>query len=83
MSYCRNNGKDSDVYVICGMDETTHKSYWECVGCHLTEENYGKVFRTRLKMLAHLDHHRSLGDKVPTRTTTRLLREISEAIDAG
>ena len=83
MSYCRNNGVDSDVYVIAASNPETGRDCWECVGCTLTEERYGKTVHTRTKMLTHLAHHRSLGHKVPISALERLRREVIEVIDAG
>jgi hypothetical protein len=80
MSYCRANGTDSDVYVIATSDGK--KAVWECVGCSLTKERYGKTAHTRTQMLCHLTHHRGVGDKVPQRAIDRLNRERDE-IDAG
>jgi len=78
MSYCRNNGINSDVYVIA--TKNGEKEVWECVGCTLTERRYGKTLDTRSKMLTHLEHHRVLGDKVPICATSRLQREIQEML---
>jgi hypothetical protein len=76
MSYCRMNGTDSDVYVIATSDGV--KDLWECVGCSLTKESYGKTAHTRTAMMCHLSHHRAVGDKVPQRAIDRLKRERDE-----
>lgn len=80
MSYCRNNGVDSDVYVI------NSGKKWECLGCpraprvnHQMFNVKGWVsFETRQGILDHLLEHRRLGDKVPNRALERLRREIRE-----
>lgn len=79
MSYCRFS-EESDVYVIATSDGK--KPLWECVGCSLTKENYGKTVHTRTAMLCHLSHHKGIGDKVPQRAIDRLKKERTE-IDAG
>lgn len=67
MSYCRNNGEDSEVYVI-GTGAAL-----ECCGCRL----YKYSFQTRLynTMIKHLKYHRKIGDKVPIRAFKRLEEE--------
>ncbi len=75
MAYCRMS-EDSDVYVIATMEGKN--KVWECVGCTLTKEHYGKTAHTRTQMLTHLTHHRGVGDKVPTHAVARLQRERQE-----
>jgi hypothetical protein len=69
MSYCRNNGKDSDVYVIGTRDGL------EC----FCEDHL--VLISRAGMIAHLRDHQRQGDKVPERAFERLYREIDEGYD--
>ncbi len=83
MSYCRNNGKDSDVYLIPTGDE--ERSFWECVGCYLAPRQIlGGVevawtkLDTRQEALDHLLKHRAEGHKVPEHALERLRREIAE-----
>lgn len=76
MSYCRNNGTDSDVYVIGTARDT--KPWWECVACSLSRDRWGYLAKNRVEMLLHLDKHRIAGDKVPARAIERLEREIQE-----
>jgi hypothetical protein len=73
MSYCRNNGTDSDVYVIATANAKTQKPGWWCCGCDF-ENNF---FETRPEMVEHLLQHRREGDKVPDRALERLRREIA------
>lgn len=74
MSYCRNNGVDSDVYVVKLVDTS-----FECCGCSLSEGKWGATFGTREGMLIHLTAHRRAGDKVPRHAVDRLKRELKEA----
>lgn len=66
MSYCRCNGKDSDVYVYGGKDTII------CCGCGLT----GYETSSRKEMIIHLIHDMREGDKVPDRVFDRLIDEI-------
>ncbi len=75
MSYCRNNGRDSDVYVVRLKRD---KPLWECVGCSLSRYGRGFFIDNRPDMLLHLNKHRKAGDKVPARASERLEREIQE-----
>ena len=74
MSYCRNNGKDSDVYIVatCSPDDSCIPGWW-CCGC----KNIEDFFLTREKMIEHLLQHRKDGDKVPESALERLRREIA------
>jgi hypothetical protein len=74
MSYCRNNGQDSDVYVIATANGRMEPG-WSCCGCD-KEPNF---FPSREGMVEHLLQHRTSGDKVPERALERLRQEI----DAG
>lgn len=74
MSYCRNNGEDSDVYII-GNDAAL-----ECCGCSLYK--YSFQSRKYSVILAHLEKHRKAGEKVPARAFTRLKKERDETKDA-
>lgn len=78
MSYCRNNGHDSDVYVISNINEKGVAS-WECVECCMESLRKGRAYSSRKEMLTHLLEHIRLGDKVPERALRRLRQEI----DAG
>jgi len=77
MSYCSNDGTDSDVYVVM----TTQL---ECVGCKLIGRNFdlstpidvGYIARSRIEMIGHLGKHRLAGDRVPQRAIARLYREM-------
>lgn len=73
MSYCRANGKDSDVYVIATRLPEMDVPGWWCCGCK-HEENF---FLTRERTIEHLLKHREEGDKVPERAFERLRREIA------
>lgn len=75
MSYCRDNGIDSDVYVIC--ISNGKRPIWECVGCSLDEDRCCD-FETRAGMMVHLTRHTKAGHKVPLRAFERLAREIAE-----
>jgi len=74
MSYCRMNGKDSDVYFLPTFDGL------ECCACRLTPERNGqygsKYFKTRSRARAHLLRHREAGHKVPESAIKRLTDEI-------
>lgn len=78
MSYCRNNGIDSDVYVIATANGNMETG-WSCCGCRKP----GNWTTNRTAMLNHLFKHREDGDKVPEEAIDRLKREIEEAIAAG
>ena len=70
MSYCRNNGVDSDVYMY------HHVAGWlECCGCSLEEDGFFMT-TSRVEMIAHMADHREHGDKVPDRVFVRLQEEI-------
>jgi hypothetical protein len=80
MSYCRNNGKDSDVWVIATKDRA--QPFWSCVNCSLAAPRItGQVevrwteCDTPQEMIWHLLKHRTLGDKVPQRALDRLCEE--------
>jgi hypothetical protein len=75
MSYCRNNGKDSDVYVIPTGDGKGNPS-WECVACTLSNDGRGHVTKGRLEMIGHLIRHRGVGHKVPEHALDRLYKEL-------
>ncbi len=64
MSYCRNNGVDSDVYVIAHI-----AGGWTCYcsPIHHTDSIN--------KMLRHLNAHARRGDHVPDSAILRLKRE--------
>jgi hypothetical protein len=68
MSYCRNDGVDSNVYVY----PTVH-SDGELLECTCGEEGHNL---TRAEMILHLVKHIQKGDKVPYRAFERLMREI-------
>jgi hypothetical protein len=74
MPYCRNNGVDSDVYVVKLVDTS-----FECCGCSLSEGKWGTTVLTREGTIIHLTAHRRAGDKVPKHAMDRLKREIKEA----
>ena len=88
MSYCRNNGKNSDVYVIATICPKSGKDGWECCGCKRTPKEdcvLGNFtipgtcfFSSRQKRIKHLEWHLLAGDKVPQRAFDRLRREIIE-----
>jgi hypothetical protein len=73
MSYCRNNGKDSDVYVVASFSDTEKKEIWACY-CNLSPF----IAYSRQGMITHLKEHELKGDKVPQRAFDRLRREITE-----
>jgi hypothetical protein len=73
MSYCRNNGQDSDVYVF-GSGIAL-----ECCGCSLYKNSYR--CQSYSQMIAHLKEHKAKGAKVPPRTFTRLAQEQKEKKD--
>ena len=73
MSYARNNGVDSNVYVIGS----------KCGGFRCYHSLEGKMasvvdsFETRTKLWDHLLDHLEVGDMVPVRTWTRLSNEMA------
>lgn len=77
MSYCRAGQDDSDIYIIATIDSRNKSKCWVCYGgnnCyHLTNSEY---FYNLLDLLSHLIDHLRNGDKVPIRTTDRVLREL-------
>ncbi|MEE8322428.1 MAG: hypothetical protein V3R57_02235 [Candidatus Bathyarchaeia archaeon] len=84
MSYCRKNGKDSDVYLIATGDRSD-RSFWSCIGCELAFPRIlGKMeirwteLDTLQQALDHLIEHREAGHKVPKTALDRLRREIGE-----
>lgn len=89
MSYCRANGKDSDVYVIATRDVDTGQDGWECVGCirapveletalGLNLTTRGSYFYTTpRRMIDHLVWHRFFKDKVPEHAISRLHEDIN------
>jgi hypothetical protein len=66
MSYARNNGTDSDVYVI-----QSDKGF-EC----FCKDHF--ICETEEEMIVHLIQHLRNGEKVPNRTFERFIREIKE-----
>ena len=77
MSYCRNNGDDSDVYVYVmgtgNTDPTEAQEIWVCA-CNKP----GNCVPSRMAMYYHLLEHREDGDKVPEDALDRLIREVKE-----
>lgn len=65
MSYCRNDGVDSDVYVI------RHVNGMLVCYCCLPDNEHERPE----EMITHLLNHRSLGHKVPDRALDRLNAE--------
>ena len=83
MSYCRNNGTDSDVYVIGTGGEDGDVLQCFC-GSRDQEGFYEQafpVFATRSGMIAHLREHQEKGDRVPGYAFERLEREIQDEGD--
>lgn len=82
MSYCRNNGTDSDVYVILTRNPYAGANVLQCF-CESRNPETGlyPLFTTRTGMILHLLEHRKKGDKVPARAFERLGREIGEEGD--
>ena len=82
MSYCRNNGVDSDVYLIRNFpgfdkeDPTTHSGTLECMACLLSPDRTSFVTQWEWCMLLHLDEHANAGHKVPNRARKRLKEEM-------
>lgn len=72
MSYCRNNGKNSDVYVIASGREGC--TVWICYCGGLEDDPFET--NERRKMVDHLLEHRAKGDKVPQSALDRLKKEI-------
>jgi hypothetical protein len=77
MSYARNNGVDSDVYIVkvsdvfmCyhGRDSSFDWGYFTCV--------------TRRELWDHLLDHLEVGDMVPSRVWTRLSMEMENETNA-
>ncbi len=88
MSYCRANGKDSDVYVIATRDASTGQDGWECCGCiraPMEESTLGLdlpikgsyFYTTPRQMIDHLVWHRFFKDKVPEHAIDRLHGDIN------
>ena len=75
MSYCRNDGKDSDVYVIMTRDPEAEQNI---LLCYCSQDFFTT---TRTEMIAHLQTHLQKGEKVPVRAFERLQREIEEEGD--
>ena len=78
MSYCRNNGKDSDIYIIRVADPSKEilDMDLECVGCLLDLDRESFVTKFEWCMLLHLDKHADAGHKVPNRARDRLKDEM-------
>ncbi len=79
MSYCRNNGKDSDVYVLASRDPKRQKDIMWCCGCEMSRDGdklKGTVCDSKKEMVQHLREHRRQGDMVPERAFERLRLEI-------
>ena len=76
MSYCRNNGEDSDVYVVATKMAEMDVPGWWCCGCKMEKSNQNFFF-TREETIKHLLRHREKGDKVPERAFERLRKEIA------
>ena len=87
MSYCRDNGEDSDVYMFpTGRDKIV------CCICALMpieikveqgqeyEDQGSMTFDTKQEALQHLQQHRDAGHKVPERAFERLRREIAGVV---
>ena len=70
MSYCRNNGTDSDVYVIGSFGTL------ECCGCYLYKNS--ARFNTYSALLKHLDEHKRRGDKVPDYAIKNLKKDQAQ-----
>jgi hypothetical protein len=85
VSYCRNNGTDSDVYVILTRNPETGRNVLRCfcgtVDLQGLYEAPFPEFTTRTGMIRHLLEHRRNGDKVPARAFERLGLEIGEEGD--
>lgn len=78
MSYCRNDGQESDVYVIASGENAVlggaRRSVWIC---YCGEDwSPGNKSYTRQGMVDHLLEHRRRGDRVPDRALDRLRKEI-------
>jgi NH3-dependent NAD+ synthetase len=71
MSYCRNTGTDSDVYVI--LDASANPA--ELLTCYCSRDG---EWLTRIQMIGHLYQHLAKGDKVPEHVFTRIISEILE-----
>lgn len=69
MSYCRNNGIDSDVYVI------GNAAGYECCCSPRGIPYKYHHYESSIEMIRHLREHRKRGDKVPERAITRLWNE--------
>lgn len=72
MSYCRQNGNDSDVYV--------YPSMYGGIVCTCANDRY--IFNKRSFLIEHLKKHLDNGDKVPERVFQRLEKEIKELGDS-
>lgn len=74
MSLCRNNGEDSDVYVIGDIadPEGTYRCY-TCLGAG-EPSGWFDLEGTVLHLVGHLRR----GEKVPDRAFERLLEEMAE-----
>lgn len=73
MSYCRNNGIDSDVYVYADA-----LFGGELLQCTCGENGKGL---NREQMILHLIQHIRNGDKVPDKVFTRLIEEIKDDLE--
>ncbi len=74
MSYARNNGIDSDVYVVRSSD--AYRCYH---GEDSAIPNKPNVFHTLADLWDHLLDHVEMGDMVPQRVWSRISLEMENA----
>ena len=73
MSYCRLNGKDSDVYMYLS------DAGYECCWCSMDPGMIVLVGKKPEDAIAHLRRHVEMfGDRVPDRAFEELQKEIEE-----
>lgn len=81
MSYCRCNGKDSDIYMYLGFDST----FAIIVSNYAQSPHNGKNFYvdTHQEAIALLKKLENSGCMVPKRAYNRLKKEIAERESEG
>ena len=81
MSYARNNGVDSDVYVIhhSGYDALVCYCAYEVVDDEWGTDVYPYVASSTQDMIDHLREHEASGDRVPQHAFDRLAQDLLES----
>lgn len=74
MAYCRNDGVESDLYVMQTFAEKDGESALICMGCPLKHNQ----LMNRKEMLSHFEKHEKVGHRIPEYAWKRLLEEIDD-----